>query len=186
MNLLIAILPGIMVTYNGEEIGQENGEVTWEQGQDPSACSAGKENFQTLSRDFERTPFQWNASTNAGFNEGAATWLPVSTKYEEINLASQLNVSVKSHYQIYKQLIKLREYPTIRDGNLSVKALSDFVLGGTRGLEGQDTYVFLINLENKTQNIDVSYLSMNKTHSRIKVIFSTASSKIYTKYELLL
>ncbi|KAF7273922.1 hypothetical protein GWI33_013383 [Rhynchophorus ferrugineus] len=108
LNMLVAILPGIWVTYNGEEIGQENGEVTCEQGYDPQAiknCST----FNETSRDFERTPFQWDTTVNAGFNEGAPTWLPVSKKYLETNLENQLPADINSHYNIYKELIKFRD-----------------------------------------------------------------------------
>ncbi|XP_030768024.1 maltase 2-like [Sitophilus oryzae] len=108
LNILISILPGVQVTYNGEEIGQENGEVTCEQGYDPQAiknCST----FNQTSRDFERTPFQWDSTVNAGFNEGAEPWLPVSQKYLETNLESQNVTGINSHYNIYKQTLQLRQ-----------------------------------------------------------------------------
>lgn len=66
--MFIQLLPGIAVTYNGEEFGQEDGEVTYEQGKDPSARNISI--FESNSRDFERTPIQWDDTVNAGFNEG--------------------------------------------------------------------------------------------------------------------
>ncbi|XP_018572789.1 maltase 2 [Anoplophora glabripennis] len=106
-NMLTAFLPGVMVTYNGEEIGMENGEVTCEQGHDPRAindCST----FNETSRDFARTPFHWDNTTNAGFNDGATPWLPVSEKYLDVNLADQDVRALSSHYNVYKELLQFR------------------------------------------------------------------------------
>jgi alpha-glucosidase len=115
LNMVASLLPGAQITYQGEEIGQENGNVTCEEGTDPQAiknCTT----FAATSRDFERTPFQWDNSTNAGFNDGAKTWLPVSEKYIDTNLAKQNITDVNSHYNIYKQMLKLRrEFEDIGD-----------------------------------------------------------------------
>nr|CAI5823514.1 unnamed protein product [Callosobruchus analis] len=81
-NMLTAFLPGIMVTYNGEEIGMTDGQVTCKRGQDPQAkkdCST----FNETSRDFERTPMQWDDSTNAGFSTAE------SDKKEHLQKASK-------------------------------------------------------------------------------------------------
>lgn len=53
------ILPGIAVTYNGEEIGMlDKQDMSWEDTQDPQACNAEKDKYQNRSRDLNRTPFQ--------------------------------------------------------------------------------------------------------------------------------
>ncbi|XP_066137641.1 maltase 2-like [Euwallacea fornicatus] len=106
-NMLILFLRGATVTYQGEEIGQEDGAVTCEEGQDPRAiedCST----YNQRSRDFERTPFQWDNTTNAGFNTGAKPWLPVSSKYVETNLESEI-FQKNSHYNVYKQMAEMKE-----------------------------------------------------------------------------
>ncbi|XP_045480246.1 maltase 1-like [Harmonia axyridis] len=125
-NMLVQLLPGIAVTYNGEEFGQEDGEVTYEQGKDPSARN--RSIFEATSRDFERTPFQWDDTINAGFNEGAEPWLPVSEKYKKTNLASQLDEKVLSHYQIYKALTRKRKEDPTRIGSTDIWAISDDVI----------------------------------------------------------
>jgi len=67
MTMLSMILPGLAVTYNGDEIGMvDKRDISWEDTQDPQACNAGKEQYANLSRDPERTPFQWDATKNAG------------------------------------------------------------------------------------------------------------------------
>lgn len=67
MTMLEMILPGIAVTYNGEEIGMlDMWDISWEDTQDSQACNAGKDKYQSQSRDPNRTPFQWDATKNAG------------------------------------------------------------------------------------------------------------------------
>lgn len=67
MTMLGMILPGIAVTYYGEEIGMEDkSDISWEDTQDPQACNTDPEHYQARSRDPARTPFQWDDTTNAG------------------------------------------------------------------------------------------------------------------------
>ena len=47
-------------------------------------------NQQELSRDNSRTPFQWDATTNAGFTAGKP-WLPVNENYKNLNAVAQEN-----------------------------------------------------------------------------------------------
>lgn len=60
------LLPGIAVTYYGEEIGMDNSYTSWEQTKDPWALSVGPERFETYARDNFRRPFPWDNSTSAG------------------------------------------------------------------------------------------------------------------------
>lgn len=135
LNLLILTLPGVAVTYNGEEIGLENGEVNYEQGMDPQACNGEAKFFEANSRDFERTPFHWNNETNAGFTDAKQTWLPISEKYHNNNLEEQKNNGNKTHYGVYKKMAELRRNNDVfRYGDLKVLALTEFVLGVLRFL----------------------------------------------------
>ena len=76
--------------------------------------------IQYCSRDNARTPVQWDASDNAGFTDGAETWLKVNPNYTKINAeAAELDTDSVLHY--YKKLIALRKsdkafvYGTYRD-----------------------------------------------------------------------
>ena len=61
-----------------------------------------------FSRDNARTPVQWDDSNNAGFTDGADTWLKVNPNYTEINAkAAELDKDSVLHY--YKKLIALRK-----------------------------------------------------------------------------
>lgn len=67
MTMLSMILPGMAVTYNGDEIGMvDKRDISWENTQDPQACLVGPARYVNVSRDPERTPFQWDATKNAG------------------------------------------------------------------------------------------------------------------------
>jgi alpha-glucosidase len=66
MNFIGQLLPGVSVTYNGEEIGMENTNITWGQCQDPQCKNAGPDGYLAVTRDLERTPFQWDNTTSAG------------------------------------------------------------------------------------------------------------------------
>lgn len=67
MTMLAMILPGVAVTYYGEEIGMiDKSDISFNDTQDPVGCSAGPDKYKQHSRDPERTPMQWDNSTNAG------------------------------------------------------------------------------------------------------------------------
>ncbi|CAH0564512.1 unnamed protein product [Brassicogethes aeneus] len=142
INMLQAILPGIMVNYNGEEYGMENGPVTCKQGHDPQTnrnCSI----YDSITRDFERTPMQWDNSLNAGFNEGAEPWLPVSPKYIENNIKDQSQPGVVSHLNIYKSLQEMRK-KIPADAVIGTTVINNTVLGISR-LVHNGYYLLLYN-----------------------------------------
>ena len=59
------------------------------------------------SRDPERTPMQWDNSTNSGFTN-AKPWLPVNENYREGVTVSCQAGKVDSHLGVYTQLTQLR------------------------------------------------------------------------------
>ena len=120
MNVMLRGLPFI---YQGQEIGMENVEfqsisevddistldeyqVALNAGLTPDAALKA---VNRVSRDNARTPFQWDASANAGFTTGAP-WLKVNRNYTKINLESQKN-DPDSVYQYYRRLLALRKDP---------------------------------------------------------------------------
>ena len=66
MNIVLALMPGIMVTYNGEELAMEDTFIRWDQSVDPSGVLLGKDNYLAATRDPERTPMQWDTSESSG------------------------------------------------------------------------------------------------------------------------
>ena len=43
--MISLLLPGVAVTYNGEEIGMVNTEVSWEDTVDPAGINCGEEHY---------------------------------------------------------------------------------------------------------------------------------------------
>ena len=69
------------------------------------------------SRDNARTPYQWDATENAGFTTGKP-WIKVNPSYKAINLEADRN-STDSIFAYYQKLIALRKaHPAILEGDL--------------------------------------------------------------------
>lgn len=128
INMLLLTLPGCSVNYNGEELGMTDVFISWEDTMDPQACQSNPQEFERLTRDPVRTPFQWNDQKNAGFSTSDKTWLPVAENYLTLNVMKQRSAPL-SHLNIFKQLQELREEPTMQKGDAVVRALNKNVLG---------------------------------------------------------
>ncbi|KAJ9588787.1 hypothetical protein L9F63_017898, partial [Diploptera punctata] len=172
MHFLSLLLPGVAVTYNGEEIGMEDTMISWKECLDPQGLNAGPDNYLQYTRDIERTPIQWDDTKNAGFSDGNTTWLPVNSNYDELNVEIQ-NSAEKSHIKVYKNLIQLRKEATFKDGATEIAAITDNVLAFTRTLENHDTYVIVVNVGDETENINLkdtfSYLPDELTIAAVSV-----------------
>ncbi|OWR49124.1 maltase A1-like [Danaus plexippus] len=156
INMIVLLLPGIAVTYMGEEIGMVDGFVSWEDTVDPSGCNTDDPiNYVSTSRDPERTPFQWSSEKNAGFSSADKTWLPVAEGYENLNVEVQRNVE-RSHLNVYKKIVKLRAEPAFRYGRYESVAFNSDILAFRRWHDG-DVYVVVINLREQAYTIDLSY-----------------------------
>jgi alpha-glucosidase len=80
-NALNLLLGGTSIVYYGEEIGMENlptKSLSFEESRDEFGKKYGPNDFATVSRDFFRTPMQWDSTgANAGFTQHQQPWLPV-------------------------------------------------------------------------------------------------------------
>jgi len=127
MNMLVMILPGASVTYQGEELGMTDGQISWEDTVDPWGCNSNPDIFEKYTRDPERTPFHWTSGTNAGFTQGPTTWLPLAADYKTVNVETESAAS-HSHLKIYKSLTTLRRSSkTLQYGNTKYKVLNEDV-----------------------------------------------------------
>ncbi|XP_076628729.1 alpha glucosidase 2 [Colletes latitarsis] len=134
MTMLAMILPGVAVTYYGEEIGMADNTA-----------------FNTTDfRDGCRTPFQWDDSANAGFSKGNKTWLPVHQNYKTLNLLKEKKDDY-SHYKVYTGLTSLRSSSkALKEGNLETTVLNKEVLTVIRKADN-NTVALLINFSNKNK-----------------------------------
>ncbi|XP_068621044.1 maltase A3-like [Battus philenor] len=175
INMIVLLMPGIAVTYMGEEIGMKDGFVSWEDTVDPSGCNTDDPiNYWTASRDPERTPFQWSAEKNAGFSTADKTWLPVAEGYESLNVEIQ-RATEKSHLNVYKALAQLRTEPAFRYGRYDSVALNNDVFAFKRWFDGE-AYVAVINFRDEIYNLDLTYFE-NVTGQLEVVVSSVQSAK---------
>ncbi|KAH8301669.1 hypothetical protein KR059_008001 [Drosophila kikkawai] len=146
MNMLVMILPGASVTYQGEELGMTDGEISWEDTQDPAACNSNSQIYEQFTRDPSRTPFQWTSGTNAGFSTAAKTWLPLAADYQTVNVETE-TAAERSHLKIYKSLVELRKSSlTLQNGSTKYSVLSDNVFVVKRYLSGSQSIIYVANL----------------------------------------
>jgi len=102
---LLLTLRGTPILYYGEELGMQNN--------DPKRVEdvqdiIGKKGWpREKGRDGERTPMQWDASVNSGFNTGAKPWLPVGPDYATRNVTAQ-RADANSVLNFYRSLIAER------------------------------------------------------------------------------
>lgn len=128
--------------------------LTWEETVDPAACNAGRDKYMAFSRDPERTPFQWDSSTSAGFSSNPKTWLPVSPLYQQVNVKQQ-KAAQRSHLKVYQQLLRLRQTETLKGGTVETRAHGQNVLSITRTLQGRDIFITIANIGHQRETIDL-------------------------------
>ncbi|KAH8316442.1 hypothetical protein KR067_008054 [Drosophila pandora] len=177
MNMLVMILPGASVTYQGEEIGMTDGDISWEDTVDPWGCNSNPDIYEQYTRDPERTPFQWTSGSNAGFTDGPSTWLPLADGYETVNVETESSAD-RSHLKIYKSLVALRKSSkTLQNGSTKYGILEEDVLVIRRSLTNSPTLVALINFGTETKTVDVSQFDKNLTANLKLLIRSLDSTK---------
>ncbi|XP_024888298.1 alpha-glucosidase-like [Temnothorax curvispinosus] len=170
MTMLAMILPGVAVTYYGEEIGMvDKMDISWTDTQDPQACNAGKDKYKSRSRDPVRTPYQWNFSTNAGFSKAAKTWLPVHDNFINVNLLLQKNID-DSHYHVYRALTQLRNTSNaLKLGSLTTNVINNTVLYVLRKTS-EEAVTLLINFSDKEkQVIDLTEVLTGFKNGKVKI-----------------
>ena len=152
LGTLIHTTAGIPFVYLGEEMGMTN--VYFDSIEDHNCCYTlgdydtlvknGVDPAEALktvaprSRDNARTPYQWDATENAGFTTGKP-WMKVNPAYKNINLEADRN-SPDSVFAYYRKLTDLRrEQPIVIYGDLQ------FLLE-----EHPDVVMYLRRYEGKT------------------------------------
>ncbi|XP_011875708.1 PREDICTED: maltase 2-like [Vollenhovia emeryi] len=151
LNMLAIVLPGVSVIYNGDEIGMLDRRFTYEETKDPAGRNAGPDRYCYKSRDPERTPFQWDDTTSAGFSTNETTWLPVNDNYKDLNLAKQQKEFL-SHYNVFKHMGQLKKKPVIEQGSLETAlycykcSFTENVLGVVRR-QGSSVVAVLVNFD---------------------------------------
>jgi len=107
------------------------------------------EGMKISARDNGRTPFQWDASPNAGFTTGRP-WLRVNPNFTTVNVAAE-EKEPDSPLLYFRRLVKLRkENPVLVYGKYTLlDAENPDVYAFTRALDGR-TWVVLLNFKART------------------------------------
>jgi alpha-glucosidase len=126
-------------------------------------------------REFCRTPFQWDDSTNAGFSTGPQTWLPLAQNYQKVNFKAQ-NGKKGSHVEIYKQLMKLKKTEAGVNGTLVIQALTDDVLLIKRELTDKKKESLLSIFNFGSQYIHLNFVNSSVLSEKLKVQLNRLNS----------
>ncbi|XP_055295300.1 maltase A3-like [Sitodiplosis mosellana] len=175
INMIILTLPGISITYNGEEIGMTDQWLSWKDTVDPAACNSNPSIYEQFTRDPERTPFQWDDSTNAGFSTAPKTWLPIADNYKEFNVAKE-DSDEKSYLKVFKSLKELRKEPTLQDGDTKYAALGQQVVAIARYLDGKKLYITVCNIGPFIEKVNLNAIGVTVPETLAFHIVGVSSS----------
>jgi alpha-glucosidase len=150
---LLLTLRGTPVLYYGEELGMVNNDPR--RIEDVRDVIGRKGWPKEKGRDGERTPMQWDASANAGFNRGAAPWLPVAPDYRTRNAAAQAR-DPNSVLSLYRTLIaRRRDNPALSGEFVSVDRDNPAVFAYLR-VKGARTVLVLLNFADHPADVALS------------------------------
>lgn len=138
---------GSICLYQGEELGQTDTELLFEELTDPDGINFWPEH---KGRDGCRTPMVWNENqSNGGFSRANKTWLPIKEAQLSRAVSAQGENSV---LEFYRKMIKLRRAEEeLRIGKTKFLDLPEPVLGYTRGKK----FICIFNLSSKAVSIDL-------------------------------
>lgn len=147
---LLLSFEGSVCLWQGEELGQTDTELAFEDLTDPQGINFWPE---PVGRDNTRTPMVWDGSLYGGFST-ARPWLPVKPPQLARNVASQQGVA-GSVLEYYRQMLAFRrESAALQTGRTRFLDLPDPVLGFVRG-NGLGCF---FNLSTQTVSVPVAAL----------------------------
>lgn len=177
INILIQTLPGVAITYMGEELVMENVHLTWEETVDPQACNTHDPvNYEGASRDPARTPFPWDETKNGGFSTADITWLPAGDQYKTVNVKAQEEAQ-NSHLKIFKKLTTIRKQPVFRQGEFDGTLLADENVYAYKRQHGTNFAIVVLNLGKSTQTVNLK-AAWSTIPNEMKVYTSSLNSKL--------
>ena len=162
------LLKGVPFIYQGQEFGQTAAHYdSIDCFNDIESINTYREFCQTMSpeealakinfgsRDNARHPMAWSGGAGGGFSQ-AQPWIPLHSRYQEINLEKDL-AAEQSVFRFYQALLQLRaNTPAFLDGtfeNLSGPEDEHFIY--TRTLDG-DKWVVVCNFA-REQRIELPF-----------------------------
>lgn len=129
---------GSICLWQGEELGQTDTELAFEELTDPQGINFWPE---PIGRDNTRTPMVWDGSANGGFTTGTP-WLPVKAPQLARNVAAQSGAQ-GSVLEFYREMLAWRRAtPALRDGRTRFFDVAEPVLAFVREGAAPVTCVF--------------------------------------------
>ncbi len=146
---MLCSFPGTLNIYQGEELGQTETDIEWEELQDTANARFWPE---YKGRDGCRTPMTWEAEApNAGFSP-AKPWLPVKAP-QAARAADRQNSDPGSVLNAYRTTLAFRKSrDPLRFGETTFLDLPEPILGLVRTLGG-DSVSALFNLSDSPQRV---------------------------------
>ncbi len=147
---LLLSLQGSVCLWQGEELGQTDTELAYEELTDPQGIAFWP---APVGRDNTRTPMVWDGSPHGGFTAGSIPpWLPVKPPQLARNVGSQVGVP-GSVLETYRAMIAFRRAtPALRLGRSHFHDALEPLLAFTRG-EGEGAVLCLFNLSPGTVTV---------------------------------
>jgi len=165
LNTFLLTMRGTPYCYNGDELGMTNSKFSGiADYRDVAARNAyallqqqhGNEagffhSLARFSRDNSRTPFQWNATANAGFTTGTP-WIKVNPNYVTVNEAAQNqdSVSVLNHF---RQAIRVRkQHPVLVYGQYQLLDRANPHIYAYTRTQGTEKVLVVLNFSSEKRN----------------------------------
>jgi alpha-glucosidase len=148
---LLLAFEGSICLWQGEELGQTDTELAFDELTDPQGIAFWPE---PVGRDNTRTPMVWDGSAHGGFST-VQPWLPVKPEQAARHVDGQLGAqgSVLEHYR--STLAFRRQTEVLRSGKTRFLTLGEPVLGFVRG-EGDGALLCLFNLSPVAMSVTVA------------------------------
>jgi alpha-glucosidase len=144
LNLLVLLaLRGNPIIYQGEELGLPQGEVAFEDLQDPEAIANWP---HTLGRDGARTPMPWQASApQAGFSNANRTWLKLDPVHTGFAVDQQAGDPASTLAYARALLAARRAHPALATGGITLLDSPEDILAFLRE-DGEGRVLCVFNL----------------------------------------
>jgi alpha-glucosidase len=154
---LLLSLEGSVCLYQGEELGQQETDLSYDELVDPQGIEFWPED---KGRDGCRTPMSWDNSKFSGFSS-STPWLPVKETQRQLNVADQQN-KPSSVLNFYREMLAFRKQNSVlRNGNTLFINDDNSLLAFVRG----DTMLCIFNLGNQS----ITYQNTTEFNQCIKV-----------------
>jgi len=171
---LYLTLRGTPIMYYGEEIGMENNDP---KSKDDVKDPIGKLGWpKEKGRDGERTPMQWDDTTNAGFSK-SKPWLPVPASYKTHNVATELK-DPNSILSFYKQVLALRHTNhALLDGQyIALNENDPNVLSYLRKYK-DETVLIVLNMSSAAQKVSFDLSAQGLADAKATTLVTRVSQQ---------